>query len=59
VKAVDQTAQPQRGGTLIPDATRFTRGTNGAPAVPFKRTTTSCLYLKPGKIESSKAKVGG
>jgi ABC-type transport system substrate-binding protein len=61
VKPVDQTSQPQRGGTLISGtATRFTTWDPMAiPAVPFKRDYNELLYLKPGKLESSKGEIGG
>jgi ABC-type transport system substrate-binding protein len=61
VKAIDQTSQPQRGGTLISGtATRFTSWDPMAiPAVPFKRDYNELLYLKPGKLEASKGEIGG
>jgi ABC-type transport system substrate-binding protein len=60
-KAVDQTSQPQRGGTLISGtATRFTSWDPMAiPAVPFKRDYNELLYLKPGKLEAGKGEIGG
>ncbi len=60
-KPVDQTSQPQKGGTLISGtATKFTTWDPMAiPAVPFKRDYNELLYLKPGKLESSNGEIGG
>jgi ABC-type transport system substrate-binding protein len=61
MKPVDQTGQPQRGGTLISGtATRFTSWDPMAiPAVPFKRDYNELLYLKAGKLESAKGEIAG
>jgi ABC-type transport system substrate-binding protein len=60
-KALDQTGQPQRGGTLVSGtATRFTTWDPMAiPAVPFKRDYNELFYLKPGKLEPAKGEIGG
>jgi peptide/nickel transport system substrate-binding protein len=60
-KPVDQTSQPQKGGTLIAaTSTRFTTWDPMAiPAIPFKRDYNELFYLKPGKLEPGKGEIGG
>jgi peptide/nickel transport system substrate-binding protein len=60
-RPIDETAKPQRGGTLVAaTSTRFTSWDPMAiPAVPFKRDYNELFYLKPGKLAAGKGEVGG